>query len=87
MKETLSVKFTSHTLHNPRHNALSDTPLKKRLPRLMRSTVGGQGAQLCTPKKLSLEGRVLSNRLFVMGNLFLMSELKEEARPLCTFTA
>lgn len=53
----------------------------------MRSTVGGEGAQLCTLEQLSLEGRLLSNRLFVMGNLFLMLEPKEEeALPLHTST-
>lgn len=53
----------------------------------MRSPVGGEGAQLCTLTQLSLEGRLLSNMLFVMGNLFLMLELPEEALPFCTFTA
>lgn len=72
---------------NQRHTALSDIPLKKRLPQLMRSTVGGEGAQLCTLKQHSLEGRLLSNRLFVTGNLFLMLEPKEEALPLHISTA
>lgn len=85
MKETSSVKSTSHTLRNPRHNAPSDIPLK-RLPQLLRSTVHGKGAQVCT-LKLSLEGSLLSNRLFVMGNSSLMLELKEETLQLRMFTA
>ena len=87
MKGTSSVKFTSHTLHTPRHYALSAIALEKRLPWLMRSTVGGEGAQLCTLKQLSLEGSLLSHGLFVMGNSFLMLELKVGALSLHTFTA